>query len=251
MTTPNKKWSLVSLFIIALIISLPFYTAQVYATPSIQITNNEGDDHVPQFIDAQGDTWVVEATITGTETPTINPEDVKIRIGNHERTFSSCNPGSLGIICQYLSPLPHGLQEAEYVFQVLYSFVNTLGQPDTVSRGDVIKADRTPPQIIGLSASQAADGNVNLHFSVKDDVNSNVPVSGLKTIEILDGNNVLLAALQNFEMGDRTYDYSGWEGFSGEASEVFFGEGLKQIKVRATDRLEHQTVSNPVSFRVD
>ena len=226
MATQTKAWSFVSLFIIVLVLSLPFYTAQVYAAPSIQITKNEGDDHVPQFIDAQGDTWVVEATITGTENPTVNPQDVKIKIGNHERTFSSCNPGSLGIVCQYLSPLPEGFNEAEYVFQVLYSFVNTLGQSDTVSRGDVIKADKTAPLITGLTASQAATGAVNIRFSVKDDVNSGVPASGLKTIEILDGNNVLLAAPQNFQIGDRTYDYSGWEGFSAEASEVFSGEGL-------------------------
>ena len=73
----TKTWSFIGLFLISLIITLPFYSANALAT-SIQITKNTGEAGIDSYIDAQGDAWSVEALISGSNETSINPSNVKI-----------------------------------------------------------------------------------------------------------------------------------------------------------------------------
>ena len=74
-------WSWVGIFIIALVVSLPFESAQALAA-SVSITKNEGQKGIEKFIDANGDTWTVEATITDTQTEIVDPKNIKIKEKN-------------------------------------------------------------------------------------------------------------------------------------------------------------------------
>src|SRR3989344_1790520 len=109
MKNPQKVWSLVGLFIIALVVSLPFESAQTLAA-SVSITKNEGQKGIEGFIDANGDTWTVEATITDTQAQVVDPKNVKMKVGTHEAEFDSCSDSGLGKVCHYISPLNDGVR---------------------------------------------------------------------------------------------------------------------------------------------
>src|SRR3989344_7872949 len=93
-------WNLTALFMVVLVLSMPMYSANVLAA-SVQITKNEGEAGIEQHIDAQGDVWTVEALISGAGTgdASVKPEDVKIKIGDNQATFTSCSPSTLGVLC--------------------------------------------------------------------------------------------------------------------------------------------------------
>src|SRR3989344_5129575 len=127
MRQKNAKniWSLAGLFMIMLVLTMPVYSASALAA-LVQVTKNEGEAAIPQHLDAQGDVWTVEALISGagTSNASVKPEDVKIKIGDNQAPFTSCSPSTLGVLCKYISPLTDGIQQGEYTFQVIYSFLN-------------------------------------------------------------------------------------------------------------------------------
>ncbi len=248
------KRPVIGIVLIVLVLSLPIYSAQVLAT-SVQITKNQGQAAIPKFIDAQGDVWTVEATITGAPTPTINPSDVKLKIGQNEAPFQSCSATALGIACEYISPLTDGVMEGEYTFQAVYTFLNQLALPEAVSNSDVIKADGTGPTIEFKKLQQNEQGQVELDFTVKDKKigASGAPAVGIKTIEILDadtGNVLQVIAIP--APGMEQYNYDPDADVNGILPAQLSGEGLKRIKLRAEDWLGHASSQNPVNdFQAD
>ncbi len=104
MNNQKKMWDWMGLFVIALVISIPFYVADVHAA-SIAITTNYGDDKIKGFLDADGDTWVVEAAITGASNGTVDPKNVKMNVKGNLDSFDSCSNTALGSTCKYLSPV--------------------------------------------------------------------------------------------------------------------------------------------------
>src|SRR3989344_9236443 len=80
----------IAVFLIMLVLTLPFYSANAYA--SLRVTRNSGEDNIDGFVDAQGDEWKleVEATIPG-ETITAS----KLTMNGYP--FQSCaqNPGGV------------------------------------------------------------------------------------------------------------------------------------------------------------
>ena len=247
----SKPWCLAGLFLVILVLSMPFYSAQALAA-SIQITRNSGEDNLPGYLDAQGDAWTVEATITGSGLETINPQDVKIKIGSNEAPFSSCSPGTLGIVCRYISPLTDGIQEAEYAFQVVYRFLNNVGAAASVSNGEVIRADGSAPAVVIQDARQNADGEVELDFTVNDKVRQNAPSVGIKTIEIIDAdNNGVLQTISLPDTGREQFNYRSDGESAGILPAPLAGEGFKRIKVRASDWLGHLSPAPVRSFRAD
>ena len=251
MMNPQKVWSVVGLFIIMLVISMPFYSAQAMAA-SVQITKNAGEQNIPRYLDAQGDAWVVEATITGSGVDTINPADVTIKIGNNEASFTSCSPGTLGIVCEYISPLTDGIQEAEYAFQVIYHFLNQVGVPGLVSNGDVIRSDGSAPLIVISHLQQNAQGQVEIDFTVNDKVRQGAPAVGIDTIEIVDADTgTVVQTITLPEIGKEQFNYRNDGGFSGILQASLAGQGLKRIKVRAVDWLGHESSAPVRTFRAD
>src|SRR3989338_7760578 len=148
MKQKSKSW--MSIFVILLVVSFPVTTSSALAV-SVQITKNYGEDNIPGYLDAEGDTWTVEATISGTSNATVSSEQVKIKIGNNEAKFSSCTNSPAGTVCEYVSPLSDGVQEKETVFRVEYLYSNTA---DPSGNSDVIRADGSAPSISALTAKQ-------------------------------------------------------------------------------------------------
>src|SRR3989339_1439718 len=122
----KRVWSFAGIFMIMLVISIPFYISDAYAA-SISITKNQGEDGVTGYLDADGDTWTVESTIYG-DNSTISPSNVKIKIGSSEDTFNSCSgsSGLSGVVCKYISPLTSGIIPGIYDFSVFYNYPSNL-----------------------------------------------------------------------------------------------------------------------------
>ncbi len=248
----RKGIKIVALFLVTLILTLPFYSANVLAV-SVQITKNQGEDGIRGFIDAQGDVWSVEATITGAAEENIPPENVKIRIGQNEAPFNSCSGTALGTACEYISPLTDGVQEGEYPFQVIYNFRNLVGVPDFVSNGELIKADGSGPLISFDHLQQNAQGQIELDFTVNDRVRSQAPAVGIKTMEVVDTDNGnVLQTIVLPTIGVTEYNYRDDGNFNGLLQTSLNGEGQRRLKLRATDWLGHESASDPVrSFQLD
>ncbi|MEK6905822.1 MAG: hypothetical protein AABX24_05465 [Nanoarchaeota archaeon] len=246
-------WSMIGLFMVVLVLSMPVYSASALAA-SVQITKNEGEAGIPQHIDAQGDVWTVEALITGagTNNVSVKPEDVRIKIGDNRASFTSCSPSTLGVLCKYISPLTDGIQEGEYAFQVIYSFMNLALKLESASSGDVIKADGSAPQISFSpgKVSQGKDGKVKLDFTVNDKKTS-VPSAGLKKIDIIDGDTGTTLQTIDLPTGKETFSYLNDAGYEGILQATLTGEGAKRLKIRAEDNLGHVSFSPSVSFFAD
>ncbi len=236
----KKSWSFIGLFIIALVVSLPFYAADVYAV-SVSVTGNHGEAGIEGFIDANGDTWTVEATIAGADEEVV-PENVKVKIGGNEAEFDSCSEGVSGTVCEYVSLLDNGVNEDRYSFNVLYY----LGAGGTASSSlEAVKADGSAPSITFNSIRQDG-GEIKLDFSVSDEPSAYCV--GLDKIEIIDaGDGAVLQTISSFEEKDCDFDFSE----SGGVLEVSLsGEGRKSLKIKAEDRLGHES-SEFKSFSMD
>lgn len=238
------------MFVITLVLSMPFYSASVLAA-SVQITKNQGEAGIENYLDAESDVWTVEALITDAVKETVNPENVKLKIGSNEADFSSCSESPLGVVCEYISPLTDGVKEAEHAFQVIYNFINTLGEADFVSNGDFVRADGSPPLIQFFSVKQNSKGQVELNFNVNDK-KSGVPSVGLELIEIVDADTGgVLQSISNFASGQAEFNYIDDGGFEGILQAALSGEGRKKIKIRAQDRLGHTATSHYLQFNAD
>ncbi|MBU0470626.1 MAG: hypothetical protein KJ984_04070, partial [Nanoarchaeota archaeon] len=248
----TKMWSFIGLFMIALVISLPLNSANALAL-SVQITKNEGQAGIKNYIDATGDVWTVEALIAGTSNDSVSPENVKLKIGENEASFQSCTSSTLGTSCEYISPLTDGVQEGEHAFQVVYNFLNILGNPDSMSNGDFIRADGSAPtiQFFAGDVKQNSKGQVELNFKVTDK-SLGAPAVGLKQIDILEANTgEVLESITDFKEGQDSYSYVEDGTFNGLLQAELTGEGKKGLKIRAEDRLGHKVISKAVYFDAD
>src|SRR3989344_4813475 len=249
----QKIWSMIGLFIVVLVLSMPVYSSSALAA-SVQITKNQGEGEIPNFLDAQDDVWSVEALISGagTSNTSVKPEDVKVKIGDNQASFTSCSPSTLGVLCKYISPLTDGIQEGEYAFQVIYSFLNLALKTESASSGDVIKADGSAPQIFFSpgKASQDKDGKVKIDFTVNDK-KSGVPSAGLKKIDIIDSDTGTVLQTIDLPAGKESFSYLSDTGYEGILQASLTGEGTKRLKIRAEDHLGHVSFSPSVSFFAD
>ena len=241
------------MFVIVLVLSMPVYSASALAA-SVQITKNQGEGEISQHLDAQGDVWTVEALVSGmgTGNTSVKPEDVKIKIGDSQASFTSCSPSTLGVLCKYISPLTDGIQEGEYAFQVIYSFMSSALKLESASSGDVIKADGSAPQIFFSpgKVSQDKNGKVKIDFTVNDK-KSGVPSAGLKRIDIIDGDTGTVLQTIDLPSGKETFSYLSDAGYEGILQATITGEGLKKLKIRAEDNLGHVSFSPSISFSGD
>ena len=100
---------MMALFIIALIISLPIYSAQTLAA-TVKITQNSGRDNIQGFVNAHGDVWTIEALITGFLGETVTTDQMQISLGSRTDSFETCSSTSTGgATCEYNSDLSAGV----------------------------------------------------------------------------------------------------------------------------------------------
>lgn len=253
----KKSWSFIGLFMAVLVLTIPFYSANALAV-SVQITKNQGLAGMEHYIDAQSDVWTVEALITDILNESIAPEQVRLRIGNNDAPFKSCTQSNLGVVCEYISPLTDGVQEAEHSFKVVYNFVNLYGEEDTSSNADYIRADGSAPTIsfFANGAKQLKEkgdnqGKIWLDFTVNDK-KPGVPSAGLKQIDIIDADSgAVLQTIAGFSSEQESFNYVTDSGFAGILQASLSGEGKKKIKIKAEDNLGHFETSKYVQFFAD
>jgi len=233
----KRVYSFVGLFIIALVISLPFYVADVYAV-SVSITGNTGSEGIEGFIDAEGDVWTVEALIAGYN-GTVEAEKVKVKVGGNEAEFNSCSDSAMGATCEYVSPLNDGVIEGGYDFDVLFYHLDMFEVETSTGDSDKVVADGSGPKISFKGAGVWQDKEeVKLDFSVEDEPTLCV---GLDKVEIIDADSgVVLQEISGFGEGDCEFDFIVDSGGVLESS--LEGEGRRDIKVKAIDRLGHESV---------
>ncbi|MBR9683083.1 hypothetical protein GOV03_00925, partial [Candidatus Woesearchaeota archaeon] len=238
----KRAWSFAGLLVIALVVSMPFYVADVHAV-SVSITKNQGSGGIEEFIDADGDVWTVEATISGHD-GAVEAENVKLTVGANEAEFNTCSSSEMETTCTYVSPLNDGVTERTYNFDVLFSFLDTFMVEQTVGDSDAITADGSGPEIKFNRVWQDG-GEVKLDFSVEDKPEMCV---GLEKVEILDAeSDTVLQTIETFSEKDCDFDFSETGGVLATSLE---GEGRKSIQIKARDRLGHET-SKVKSFAAD
>ncbi len=234
MTHHNPFEKSIAVFIIALVISLPLYSANALA--AIQITKNQGQREIPNYVDSNGDTWLLEARITGADGEVL-PEDVKLSIGPQEWDFHECTQTALGVDCRYTTPFR--AQANSYAFQVRHG--------NDVAQGTII-ADGAAPIIAFQGQHFWQEGSeVKMHFTVTDPQQGRQnKCVGLATVEIFDTEtNQIYFSAPEFEAEQCAFT------FEGALPQTFSGERMVKVRVRTADRLGHETLSRQQSLAID
>ncbi len=236
------------LFMIFLVILLPISSASTLAG-SITISKNSGQAGIDGFVNANDDTWSVEATVSGlVEGETVAPENVQIKIGNNKKNFNSCSTTDTGAVCQYIEPLTGGITPGKFLFDILYSSV--VGKSD--QKTGEIHADGTAPVFSFTQGNAKQEGpKVKLSFTINDGASS--PCVGLAKVTVLDADSgtVLVTKTDFTEKTCNPYSFTDDSAYNGYLSGSFEGEGVKRIKIVAEDRLGHSTTSSIVSYLAD
>ncbi len=230
------------LFMILLVLTMPFYSAQAMAA-SVRITRNTGGDGVANFIDGNGDTWVVDAVIRDAPLP-VAAENVKLKIGRNEQPFTSCTENGLETTCSYVSPLPDGVNEGTFRFQVNYPFVNQLNQEEIASALGDINVDRSNPTVVINRLEQRAEGKLFFDFTASDQITAGKPAVGLKEIRIIDAESSAVVFSINDQngltLGSSRFDFLTDGVTQGLLPISLQGEGTHTFRVVAEDQLGHQ-----------
>lgn len=264
---------LVGLFMLSLILLLPISSASAIAG-TLTITKNSGQAGLNGFVNANDDTWTVEATVSNLqEGETVAAENLQIKVGNNNRNFNSCSTQESAAICQYLEPLTGGITLGAYTFEVLYMPTTTVPNLIPDEKSGQIRADGMAPIITFTQgdAKQEAD-KVKLSFTVSDSASSLSPAAttpssptspsgttssspcvGLAKINIFDADSgTLLLAKEDFpENFCELYKFNEDPKYNGYLPATWEGEGVRRLKIVAEDKLGHSTTSSIVSFLTD
>ena len=235
----RTKSDVISMFMIFLVMTMPFYSASALAA-TVQITHNAGEQNIQGYLDAEGDVWTVKATVSGVPAAQVTPDKVTLSIGSNSDTFDTCSEVPTGMSCEYISDLSGGFSEANYDFQVEYL--------DAAGDADTIRLDGSAPDITPLTDLRQVGNKLTLDFTVTESGDVGV---GIASVEIVDGAGTVLWSKTDFADGDRHFDYKDDIGGELDAPSFVTGEARKYVKVRATDRLGHQKVSSPVGVNID
>lgn len=258
----QKGWSFIGLFIICLVISMPFYSANVMAT-TLSINTNTGTAGIDGFLNAESDTWAMQATVTNyggtaaSEDTTFGPDQIFLEVGSSKINFNSCSGDSFSTTCDFQSVLDDGISEGSFQFDVrLYDLLQDPDDENSTNLGSelasdskTIFADGSEPSITWNHLYQ--DGEViYLDFDVSD--NPSGSCVGLRLIEIIDSDSgVVLSSMELEEVGDCFFNYANDGYMSGVLDSEISGEGKRQLKIRATDFLGHTKSSSAKSFDTD
>ena len=253
----NTYWRFVSVFIVVLVLSLPFYSANAMAS-SLSVTHNSGSDNIEGYLNAETDTWTLEVEIGNLEDGMeVSPEQVILDVSGSQIEFSSCSGDALATTCEFQSVLSDGITQGAYAFTVsLYDLIvdpsddtiTELGS-QLASDTDSVIADGSEPTVSFTSLEQV-DDDIYLDFEIND-VPSGACV-GIDTIEIIDSDSgSILDTIQMESQGDCSFDYTADTETSGLLQASLTGEGRRFLKIRATDLLGHSKTSAAKSVETD
>ncbi len=225
----------VAIFLVMLVLTLPFYSANAYA--SLRVTKNSGEDNIDGFVDAQGDLWKleVEAAIPG-ETITAS------RLTMNGFPFQSCaqNPGGVFGCVYSVDFRSRTIPEATVPIEVkLNKQDGTLSDRATGN----IAFDGSAPQITELVVSQKAQ-DVEVKFKIKERPDTCV---GMKKIEFFE-DLTSLKALEGSVLDVKMSNKCGVNDIT-ESMPLSASTATRTIKVVATDKLGHaRTVTRSLFF---
>lgn len=222
------------LFIIALVISIPFYSASAYAA-SISVTKNHGQAGIDGFIDGQGDVWTLEAQVTNS-VGQVQPNQVKRIINGVQKEFSSCSAGDLGTMCTLQTPLPDGVNDNSIPFRVQF----TAGA-EQASAERTLNVDGTAPTINQFSLRQDKQ-KVMLTATVRDQPGV---CAGLQSVELLDSSGQVVHTVQ------RDFSRCGENVIGEEVLRFISNDGSELVKLRVRDALGHERLSGATRFAYD
>ncbi len=246
------KKNFASLFMILLVIALPFSSASAMAA-SVSVTKNSGSDGIEDYINGNGDTWTVEATLTGTD-KNVDPASVSLVLGGNKEPFNACTSTPSGVVCTYSSPLPNGVSEGSYEFKVIYDYFDQENKPQEISSVPrLIISDGSAPLIFFKKGDvfQSKDKQIIIDFAITDKVISKDLAVGLKEVRIVDGNNKLIESISDFKGKEISFNYIKDGKTGGKLPHSFTGEGNQILKVVAVDRFGNTRTSSPVNLFVD
>ena len=212
---------LFALIMIGLMVTLPIASAA-----SVQITRNHGSAGVENYVNANGDDWVLEALVNSEAE--VTPESVVLVAGHEEFPFDECTSGLEGATCTYS---PERVPRAgSYDLRVQH-----LDASDTT----ILTSDGSAPDITlhnrGVRQEQR---DVVLDFTVVDPEEGHLrKCVGLGLVEVSDE-----------ETGDVYLSESGFEpedcsfSFTDKIPQSLTGHGPKTFVITAADRLGQETV---------
>jgi hypothetical protein len=256
----GKVWAWIGIFMVCLMISMPFYSANVLAT-SISVSENYGTGGYDGFLDAESDTWTLGVSISNLDDDIdVLPEQVILDVSGSQIPFSSCSGDSLETTCEFQSVLSDGISEGTYSFEViLYDLeedpsnesVGELGT-ELASDTDSIVAEGSEPSITFTNVYQSGE-EIYLDFTVNDKPDGSCV--GLSEVEIIDSDSgeVLEEIILDEEtwLGVCEFDYVNDGDTSGVLSAQLSDEGTRHFKIRATDFLGHTETGTAKSFDTD
>ncbi len=237
-----------ALFVICLVIGIPFFSAQSLAA-AISITQNEGQAGIEGFV-IPGDIWSVQATLIGTDTA-VDTSNVALISGNSADSFDDCEVGVGGVVCSKISKVPDPSNVDQFTFHVKYSTIDDFGSPVVLESAEAtVSIDSSKPSITFEEGSVTQDsaGKVHLDFSITD-ISDSSQAGGLGTIEIIANNGTVVEKLD--AAGAASYDFKTDAGTNGILTGQLVGEGKQILKIKVTDTVGHSIISEPVSFFYD
>jgi hypothetical protein len=208
----------ISIFMITLILTLPFYSAQSLA--AVDIVRNAGRNGVEGFADARGDLWGLDVRVTGEE---VTPERVKI----NNFPFQNCTKRDNGHDCSYNFLFRTAIQEGDYPVNV--EVKNALGAV-VATATDTLVLDGSAPQISNYSIVQTGS-TIRAGFNAVDKPQNCV---GIGKIEFLHQNRVVqtIAGI-NGSCAAQPFNVS--------IPISVASSGQQTLVIRATDRLGHSS----------
>ncbi len=242
----------IALFLIMLVISTTFYSANALAA-SVQVTKNSGkagiesENHLKGWIDTDaGEEWALEVSAemgaAADASTEVKKENVFLVRGKSEYAFDSCTKG-LGndYVCTRKELLKNPVSEQEYKFTV--ALKDDTGKKLAESSAASLYADGSAPEASISSITKSGEGEYKAVFSVEE-----VPVafcSGIEKVQLLEGENVLKEV--SLETGKEECSFTGEEAFTF----AFSGTEQKYFKVKAVDRLGHESISSSFPYFID
>ncbi|MBI2665219.1 hypothetical protein HYX12_01190 [Candidatus Woesearchaeota archaeon] len=260
----QKYKELVASFIILLVLSMPFYSAEVMAA-NVEILQNTGQKEIDGFVDGKGDIWKVQAKVWNLLQDTLLPDDLQITLGGNKDKFDSCSISSSVVSSSASSSAE---TSSETIDSTIASTDSATTPADsstpasgtsgssTIVNSNTFICDYTSDLSSGAAedhytAQQNLEGKIVMDFTVADKPDFGV---GMGRVDILDADTG--AILQTISIQDKKMSFNfrtdgGSEGIVSASETYLTGAGKKRLQVKAYDRLGHEASSNVRQLNVD
>ncbi|VVB81317.1 Bacterial Ig-like domain (group 3) [uncultured archaeon] len=230
-----KTWQRIAMFMIYLMISLPFVFAQ-----ELSVQKFQGKDNARGFAKAHDELTIeVLAKIPGEDV--IDKEQLRLYLEDMYTTFDSCNATGSGYhTCTIYEPEFSSYQPLNFRIEMRDDAENMVGQQD-----ETLNIDNQAPVIKEMNVEPSiSNGEVTISYAAEDyalTYGDTSTCSGLKTITVKSGTTVL--ATDSAALGECTKD---------NARKINFDTaGTKQVCVTALDYVNFASTPRCQEVKID